>query len=211
MKLKVIRLNLSAMSWSCSGGTGTPFTDRSLWICWNVCRCPSKFFKTSCTESTDVVFSSTVIRTIPLRKKTKFLAPTLCCSSFLWMMLAVSSWACWMGISSLRESSARCSQAPITPRGPGRDLSRWMCQSKSCASHTKASQISKGEICFESRSLSVRTVQAVKCLARLQGPLCGLLCSIKQNRLCALPSFLSNEPCIHGLRSNSHFITANDS
>lgn len=56
---------------------------------------------------------------------------TLCCSSFLCSTLAVSSWACWRGTSSLRANSARCSQAPTTPRGPGRDLSRWMCQSNS--------------------------------------------------------------------------------
>lgn len=57
---------------------------------------------------------------------------TLCCSSFLWRTLAVSSWTSWRGMSSLRAISARWSQAPITPRGPGRDLSRWMCQSSSC-------------------------------------------------------------------------------
>ena len=36
------------MSWSCSGGTGTPLTDLSLWICWKVCLCDSRFFKISC-------------------------------------------------------------------------------------------------------------------------------------------------------------------
>lgn len=38
----------SAMSWSCSGGTGTPFTDLSLWIWLKVCLCSSRFFSISC-------------------------------------------------------------------------------------------------------------------------------------------------------------------
>lgn len=38
----------SAMSCSCSGGTGTPFTDLSLWIWLKVCLCSSRFFKISC-------------------------------------------------------------------------------------------------------------------------------------------------------------------
>lgn len=60
---------------------------------------------------------------------------TLCCSSFLCRTLAVSSGACWIGKSSLRAISPLWSQAPITPRGPGRDLSRWRCQSSSCNWH----------------------------------------------------------------------------
>lgn len=36
------------MSCSCSGGTGTPFTDLSLWIWLKVCLCSSRVFKISC-------------------------------------------------------------------------------------------------------------------------------------------------------------------
>lgn len=73
-------------------------------------------------------------------------AVTLCCSSFLWRTLAVSSWACWMGMSSLRAISALWSQAPITPRGPGRDLSRWMCQSSSCNWHPLKNPLCQSKI-----------------------------------------------------------------
>lgn len=57
---------------------------------------------------------------------------TLCCSRFRCIVLAVSSWTCWMVISSLRATSALYNQAPIVPRGAGRDLSSCICQSKSC-------------------------------------------------------------------------------
>lgn len=56
---------------------------------------------------------------------------TLCCSRFRCIVLAVSSWTCWMVISSLRATSALYNQAPIVPRGAGRDLSSCVCQSKS--------------------------------------------------------------------------------
>ena len=79
---------------------------------------------------------------------------TLCCSSFLWRTLAVSSWARWRGISSLRAISALWSQAPITPRGTGRDLSRWMCQSSSCNWHVfKKSHSTKGRSTVEKANL----------------------------------------------------------
>ena len=56
---------------------------------------------------------------------------TLCCSRFRCIVLAVSSWTCWMVISSLRATSALYNQAPMVPRGAGRDLSSCICQSKS--------------------------------------------------------------------------------
>lgn len=45
--------DLSAMSWSCSAGTGTPLTALSLWICWKVCLWLSKFVNTSCRIKND--------------------------------------------------------------------------------------------------------------------------------------------------------------
>lgn len=55
----------SAISWSCSDGTGTPLTDLSLWICWNVCLCDSKFLNTSCKVYPHIVTISWILCLYP--------------------------------------------------------------------------------------------------------------------------------------------------
>lgn len=57
---------------------------------------------------------------------------TLCCSTALWNVGAVTACACWMTNSSLRAPSASCSQEPTASRGAGRERSRWRCQSRNC-------------------------------------------------------------------------------
>lgn len=133
-----MKTHRSAISWSCSGGTGTPLTALSLWICWKGCLCDSRFFNISCTKytKTEQCPNWLCFITQQLNDTPEGPSGTLCCSSFLCRTLAVSSWACWMAMSSLRAISALWSQAPITPRGPGKDLSRWICQSSSCNWHT---------------------------------------------------------------------------
>lgn len=81
------------MSWSCSGGTGTPFTDLSLWIWLKVCLCSSRFFKISCKNSGVNAEGATQRETHGLTRTDPSIVhrPTLCCSSFLCSTLAVSS------------------------------------------------------------------------------------------------------------------------
>lgn len=133
---------LSAMSWSWSGGTGTPSTLLSLWILWKTCWWLSRLFNTSCAEYTEQryenrhknVFIHSVFILIACLILTLYCAMygsalTLCCSRALCTVLAVISCACWMVISCRRASSASCSHAPTVSRGAGRDLSSWRCQS----------------------------------------------------------------------------------